>query len=119
MEVTRWEDTVIEGNVQAAEAGTLFTSIPYDKGWKVTVDGQERKGRKVLDAFFGLDLPAGSHEIRLEYHPPGLKAGAAVSAISLLFVGLAAWLGRGGARDVDEMEDGGGDDEDGKATGLI
>ncbi len=94
MTVTRWEDTVVEGDVQAAKAGTLFTSIPYDKGWTVTVDGQERMGRKVLDAFFGLDLPAGSHHILLEYHPPGLKAGAAVSAVSLLLIGLAAWIGR-------------------------
>lgn len=94
LNVTRWEDTVIEGDVQAADAGTLFTSIPYDKGWKVTVDGQEWKGRKVLEAFLGLDLPAGSHQIRLEYHPPGLKAGAVVSLISLLLIGAAAWRDR-------------------------
>lgn len=101
MTVTRWEDTVVEGDVQAAEAGTLFTSIPYDKGWRVTVDGQERKARKVLDAFLGIDLPAGSHHIGLEYHPPGLKAGAAVSTISLLLIGLATWTGRRKRLDTD------------------
>lgn len=94
MTVTRWQDTRIEGIVQADEAGLLFTSIPYDKGWKVLVDGQEVEGRKVMDAFLGFDLAAGNHQVSLEYTPPGLKAGAAVSVISILCVGLAFLGGR-------------------------
>lgn len=89
MTVTRWQDTRIEGTVRAEEAGLFFTSIPYDEGWKILVDGQEIKGRKVMEAFLGFDLAAGNHQIALTYTPPGLKAGIAISAISILCIGLA------------------------------
>ncbi len=89
MTVTRWQDTRIEGTVQAEQSGMFFTSIPYDQGWKVLVDGRETKGRRVLDAFLGFDLTAGRHQIVLAYTPPGLKAGAAISVISILCIGLA------------------------------
>ena len=89
--VTLWRDTAIEGKVLAKEDGLFFTSIPYDKGWTVTVDGQEIKGRKLMNAFLGFDLPAGEHELSFRYYPPGLKAGMAVSAVTVLAVAFAAW----------------------------
>ncbi len=91
MTVTLWRDTAIEGKVLAKEDGLFFTSIPYDKGWTVTVDGQEVKGRKLMNAFLGFDLPAGEHELSFRYYPPGLKAGMAVSAFAVLAVAFAAW----------------------------
>lgn len=90
--VTRWQDTRIEGTVQAAESGTLFTSIPYDKGWTILVDGSPVTGRKVLDAFLGFDVPEGSHSITLTYFPPGLKAGLLLSGASILCIGAAFGL---------------------------
>ncbi len=106
MTVTTWEDTALEGVVYAKEPGLLFTSIPYDKGWTILVDGQEIKGRKVMEAFLGVDLPQGQHQISLKYQPPGLKAGILISAASLLLFGLAMWLGREKKWDSDETWNG-------------
>ena len=47
--LTRWNDTTLEGEVNAGYEGVLFTSIPYDKGWKITVDGEPVEGRKIFD----------------------------------------------------------------------
>ncbi len=87
--VTRWQDTRIEGTVQAAEAGTMFTSIPYDEGWTVLVDGSPVTGRKVLNAFLGFDVPQGAHSVTLTYFPPGLTAGLILSGASILCIGAA------------------------------
>lgn len=89
MTVTRWQDTRIEGSVQAAESGTMFTSIPYDEGWTVLVDGTQVQTRKIMGAFLGFDVPQGGHQITFTYFPPGLKAGMAISGISILFIALA------------------------------
>lgn len=104
MTVTLWEDTALEGVVYAEEPGLFFTSIPYDKGWTILADGQEIKGRKVMGAFLGIDLPQGQHQISLRYQPPGLKMGIWISIGSLLLFGLAAWLGRGREWDLEPDE---------------
>ncbi|MCI8950717.1 MAG: YfhO family protein [Lachnospiraceae bacterium] len=91
MTVTLWRDTAIEGTVSAENPGLFFTSIPYDQGWTVTVDGQEVEGRKVLEAFLGFDLPAGDHEIQFHYYPPGMKTGLLLSAVSLLCILFLVW----------------------------
>lgn len=49
--VLKWKDTEVEGEIEADRAGVLFTSIPYDKGWTVKVDGVEQETRKIFDAF--------------------------------------------------------------------
>ena len=90
--LTKWTDTEVEGTVQAGEDGILVTSIPYDEGWTVYVDGSAVKPEKVKDTFLGISLTAGEHSIRLSFFPKGLKAGMAISGVSLLlFLLLFLW----------------------------
>ena len=90
--LTKWTDTEVEGTVQAEEDGILMTSIPYDEGWTVYVDGSAVKPEKVKDTFLGISLTAGEHSIRLSFFPKGLKAGMAISGVSLLlFIFLFLW----------------------------
>ena len=81
-----WTDTRLSGTVEASERGTLFTSIPYDKGWTVTVDGKRAETRKIFDAFLAIDLPAGVHTIEFSYFPQGLAPGAAITAGAALIL---------------------------------
>ena len=82
---TLW-DTSLTGSVEAKEAGTLFTSIPYDEGWTVTVDGEAAETESFDNTFLCLDLPAGSHVIMFRYHVPGLTEGIMISVSSLLLL---------------------------------
>ena len=93
LQVTRWEEDFLEGIIDAGEGGTLFLSIPYDEGWTLKADGKELITRKVLGAFTGAELPAGSHTLTLTYFPKGLKEGAAVSAAALLLLGISFLAG--------------------------
>ena len=59
----------------------LITSIPYDAGWNITVDGKpvetlEANGSLVAFYIDG----AGDHEVVLEYMPRVIKLGIIISA---------------------------------------
>ena len=41
LNVTKFEETKIEGNINAAKDGILYTSINFDSGWSVYIDGQK------------------------------------------------------------------------------
>lgn len=89
MEVLEYDETHIEASVTAAEESTLFTTIPYEKGWKVTVDGVPVETFTFKDAFLAFDVGEGTHRIHFEYFPYGLKAGIGISLVSgLILVGL-------------------------------
>ena len=62
----------------------VFTSVPYDKGWKVFVDGEEIEYYRVQLGLIGFDLEAGKHSVTFVYETPYLKIGAVISCISLL-----------------------------------
>ena len=93
LEVTGWTDTSVDGVVSTEKDGVLFTSIPYDKGWTVMLDGTEVETQKMFGAFLSFAVPAGNHTVSLRYLPQGLKTGAVLSGISALLVLLAAVCG--------------------------
>ncbi len=59
----------IKGTVDVAEDKTLlFTSIPYEEGWKIYVDGVEAEPVALLnETFLGVELTPGTHEIEMYY----------------------------------------------------
>jgi len=94
LEVTEWEDARLAGRIDAGEGGIMFLSIPYDKGWEIRVDGKYAPSRKLLDAFLGVELTAGVHDIELVYYPKGLSEGIWISGGALLILAAAALIGR-------------------------
>ena len=83
MKVVRFTDTFLEGEVETLKSGTLFTSIPYDKGWDVFVDGEKTEVGDFYGAFIQIPLSAGTHRIEFRYHVPGLLTGAILSVLAL------------------------------------
>ena len=59
--LTRWTDTELVGNIRADRPGVMYTSIPYDKGWRILVDGRPAAGRTIFDTFLAVDLDEGAH----------------------------------------------------------
>lgn len=77
-------DSRLSGTITASKDGVLMTSIPYDSGWSVTVDGAEVEAFSVADGFLGVDLAAGTHTVTFTYRPKGLLVGMVISAVSLI-----------------------------------
>ena len=87
LKINSFNDTRIKGSVAAKEDGIMFFSVPYEKGWKVYIDGKKADTFKVLQAMLGARVPAGEHDIELRYSPEGFTLGLTISFVSLaLFV---------------------------------
>lgn len=91
--LTSWSDDKLTGEVTAGYEGILFTSIPYDKGWEIQVDGQTVSGEKLVDTFLGVRLTEGHHTISMTYCPQGLKEGIVITFCSAVLVAFAAMIG--------------------------
>lgn len=76
--------------VDLEEAGVLFTTIPYDKGWKAYVDGVKVEIPRFKEAFLTVPLAVGEHEVEFVFLPAGLLTGAGVTCFS--FVGFSVYL---------------------------
>ncbi|MBP5165205.1 MAG: YfhO family protein, partial [Lachnospiraceae bacterium] len=57
--------------ISMSRKNLVFFSIPYDKGFKAYVDGEETIIEKVDFGFMAVPVSSGEHEIRLEYRPYG------------------------------------------------
>jgi hypothetical protein len=79
-------------DVLAEGPGLLVVAEGWDRGWGAAVDGEATRLFRVDHAQMATPLGAGRHRIALRYRPPGLRAGALLSAAAAL--GLAAWWAR-------------------------
>lgn len=87
MKVVKSSDTLIKGTVKAEEGQVLVTSVPYEKGWSLKVDGETREITELLGgSWITAGLSEGLHEIELKFRPPGLLAGLAVSVLSCILL---------------------------------
>ncbi len=83
--VTAFTDTRITGTVHADEDCLFYTSIPYDEGWQVMIDGKKigvdtLRECKIGNGFLGVSLTQGDHTIEMKYMPRGLLIGCGISA---------------------------------------
>ena len=84
---TKTKGNVIAGSLTMQKSGYLITSIPYDSGFEIQVDGKPATSEKVNTAFLGCKVNEGEHDIVITYHAPGLAAGKVMS-----FVGMIGFL---------------------------
>ena len=82
LNVSKYNDTYIEGEITADDDKTLFTTISYDEGWSIYVDGKKVETKLIANAYLGCDIEKGTHEVKLIYYPKGMKEGLIVSGIS-------------------------------------
>lgn len=87
--ITTFEDTHIEGTVNAPADGVMFTSIPYVDGWKVTVDGKAVDKVSIgNNGVIGVDVPAGEHTVVFQFKSKGLIPSLIISLIGLILAVL-------------------------------
>lgn len=88
IDVTSYSDTKITGTIEAKEDSYLCTSIPYDKGWTIKIDGEEVEafaiGGDDADALLTAAVKKGEHTVEFSYKARGFAEGAAISAVSVI-----------------------------------
>ena len=84
MDFTYHTEDTLKGNITVPQGrNCIFTSIPYDKGWRVTCDGESVATTEILDALLAFRLPEGEHEVTIEYKPDSVKYGNIISVAGL------------------------------------
>ena len=80
-----YREDYLPGTVTTTKENQLvMTTIPYDKGWQVTVDGQKVETVELADALIGYYIPeAGDHEIVMRYMPKEYVIGIVIVLVSL------------------------------------
>lgn len=97
LDIIDYKHDYIKANVLVSDDLVLYTSIPYDSGFKVYVDGKKVKTDKCLDSLLCLDLDNGSHEVILKYETRGLRSGFVLSLIGIVgFVVIRKRYNKGG-----------------------
>ncbi len=81
-------DTYVKGTVNTGKDELLYTSITYDKSWKVYVDGKETKALSLKDSLICVDTGEGEHTVEFKYAPQGLKTGVLISSLTIALTAL-------------------------------
>ncbi|MGM9551599.1 MAG: YfhO family protein [Clostridia bacterium] len=95
LEITAYKSTYIEGNIDVKKDGYLYTSIPYEDGWRMYVDGKETVIEPFEDAMIAVKLTKGNHNIVLKYSPEGFTVGVIISFVALVvLIGVIVYTRR-------------------------
>lgn len=77
--VEKISETRLKITVEAAEGEILFTSIPFEEGWRVRINGEEAPAFSAAGALLAVELEPGRQVVELDFIPSGLIPGSAVS----------------------------------------
>lgn len=95
LDVTGYGDSCLKGTIDVQEDGVFVTSVPYEAGWKLKVDGHTREINELIGgAWISTSLSAGEHQIELSFRPPGLIAGLLITLASIGLLIAAEWWRR-------------------------
>lgn len=78
-------DTLI-CSVNNKEAGYLITSIPYDEGFEIHINGEKTSVEKVNTAFVGAKVPKGKCTIEISYKAEGKTLGFLCTGAGILLL---------------------------------
>ena len=93
MDIKEYGNDYVKGEIYLPEGQELiFTTIPYDEGWKVYIDGKRVETVKVLDSLLAIPSTAGDHTIEFVYRPDCAVYGGLISIVGIvLFAMLVIW----------------------------
>lgn len=85
LEVTEYTDRSLKGNIQISGSNkVMLTTIPYEEGWKITVDGKVTEPVCAIDSMIAIKLDEGKHKIVMTFMPDYFIVSVVISIIGLL-----------------------------------
>lgn len=89
LQVESYKSSRLKGHIDVKKDGLLFTSIPYDKSFKLYVDGKLTPYTYTGNsAFIAVELSKGEHDIEFKYTPLGFPTGLFFTLLcTLCFIG--------------------------------
>jgi uncharacterized membrane protein YfhO len=90
--IVRYENELVTVATSADSEGILVLADSYYPGWKAFVDGREEVIRRANLFFRAVPLAAGNHTVEFRYEPRSFKVGLAISAATLVALGVVTTL---------------------------
>ncbi|MBQ6264386.1 MAG: YfhO family protein [Clostridia bacterium] len=93
IEITEFKNSKIKGKINVPEGKFIYTSIPYDKGWTVKLNGKKVNKDKIFalgDGFLCIKANPGEYDIEFRFIQPGLIEGLFVSLSAVIAILLFA-----------------------------
>ena len=81
-----------QAKIDLNEDKMIFFSVPYEKGWTASINGEKAEVVKVDDGLIALKCNAGSNEIQFRYVPQGFKLGMCLSVLSAIIIIVGLFL---------------------------
>lgn len=83
--VTEYTDRSLKGTIEiSGNDKVMLTTIPYEEGWNITVDGKSAEPVCAMDSMIALKLDEGSHEIEMVFMPNYFITAVIISLIGLV-----------------------------------
>ena len=92
LELTKFENTLVEGTIHCDRDGLLYTSIPQNGNWSVKVDGEPAEITLLGDCMIGVELTEGDHTVTFTYRNAAFELGAKVTLLCFLIFGAMTWM---------------------------
>ena len=79
---------MVEANYNATKESSLLFTLPYDKGWSATLNGQPVQIDRAQEGFMKIDVPKGQGTVVLTFVPQGFWTGllSSLAGIILFFL---------------------------------
>ncbi|MBR3694210.1 MAG: YfhO family protein [Erysipelotrichales bacterium] len=85
-EVSEYTSTSLKASITVEDDMICYTSIPYQKGWSIYVDGEKVEYYEIMSALIGFDLSEGTHEIEMKYTPYGFTLGVGLGVVGVVLL---------------------------------
>ncbi len=95
VEITNYTGAEISMDISRTKPGFLVVSeIYYPAGWIAILNGEEIPIHKTNYVLRGLEIPAGDHELKMEFRPTSYSLGSTLNWVSLAAqIGIALLFG--------------------------
>jgi len=90
--ISKFRHRVIEGNIKVSDNKFLFFTIPYDKGWRIYINGKEHKPELTNIGFIGIYLKKGEYNIILKHFPPYFKYTVPTAIFGMLILMILIFI---------------------------
>ena len=94
LELTKFTNTRVAGEISCDRDGLLYTSIPQNGNWTVWVDNEPAETVLVGDVMVGVELTEGHHTVRFVYKNAAFALGWKISLLSFMIFGALVYFTR-------------------------
>ena len=82
----------ITATITVPDKQYLTVSIPYDKGFKITVDNKEVTYQENINNQISFSVEKGTHQIVITYNAPWKNIAVIISIVGILFLLINIWI---------------------------